>query len=276
MLKKTLLIAGTALFFSLTSFAQSQFEFIEDKHDFGTIIEGADAYWEFKFKNIGKDTIRLKDTPEEKDVRASCGCTTPTWTKVVAPGETGIVGAKYGSAGRPTGIISKNVTVTYQGTTVKVLTIYMVVVKADTTKYTEAQLKISSKISLEKNSYNFGKVEKGQKVMTKIVVKNSGKDSLSILSSQVACSCISFKLMMDNKKTKTAAEVKSIPAGKSGFIELVFTPNAEGLNTNIITLSTNDKTKPSTPITLTALVVTSLKEESPVKKDKVDPFGGNK
>jgi hypothetical protein len=275
MLKKTFLATAISLCFSLSLFAQTEFQFIEDKHDFGTIIEGTDAYWEFKFKNIGTDTIKLKEQPEP-DVRASCGCTTPTWTKVVAPGETGIVSAKYGSAGRPVGNITKNVTVMYKGNLIKVLTISMVVIKADTTKYTEVQLKTSSKISLEKNSYNFGKIEKGL-VMTKIPVKNSGKDSLSFLSSYSACNCISYKLMMENKKTKMASEVKSLPAGKSGYLELIYNPSAEGVNTNIITLVTNDKANPRTAITLSAEVVASLQPNSPIKNEgNINPFGGNK
>ncbi len=272
MLKKIIFAAGISLCFSLTTYAQAQFEFIEDKHDFGTITEGVNATWEFKFKNVGKDTIKLQPT----DVRASCGCTTPNWTKEpIAPGQTGIVSAQFGSAGRP-GIFNKNVTVSYQGNVVKMLGIKGIVIKPDTaTKYSEADLKKSPKIVLEKNSYHFGKVERGQKVSTKIVVKNTGKDSLSIISSQAACSCITSKLMMDNKKEKTSIEVKNIPPGKSGYIELIYFASGDGLNTDITTITTNDKATPRTPITLSADVVVSLQEKSPVENadKKSDPFG---
>jgi archaellum component FlaG (FlaF/FlaG flagellin family) len=269
MLKKIIFAAGISLCFTLTTFAQAQFEFIEDKHDFGTVIEGVNATWEFKFKNVGKDTIKLQPT----DVRASCGCTTPNWTKEpIAPGQMGLVSAQFGSAGRP-GIFNKNVTVSYQGNVVKMLAIKGVVIKPDTTKYTEAELKKSSKVSIEKPSYNFGKVERGQKVLTKITVKNIGKDSLSFPSWQSACSCITPKLMMD-KKDKTSIEVKNIPPGKSAYLELVYFASADGLNTDIITFTTNDKSNPRVAITLSAEVVNSLQEKSPLMEEKTNaPFG---
>jgi archaellum component FlaG (FlaF/FlaG flagellin family) len=269
MLKKIIFAAGISLCFSLTTFAQAQFEFIEDKHDFGTITEGVNATWEFKFKNVGKDTIKL----QPNDVRASCGCTTPNWTKdAIPPGGAGVVSAQFGSAGRP-GIFNKNVTVSYQGNVVKMLAIKGIVVKPDTTKYTEAELKKSAKITPEKTSHNFGKVERGQKVLTKINIKNTGKDSLTILSSQAACSCITPKLMMD-KKDKTSIEVKNIPPGKTAYLELVYFASADGLNSDILTLTTNDKANPRTAITLSAEVVTSLQETTPLKEDKTNvPFG---
>lgn len=269
MLKKLIFTTGISLFLTLSSFAQAQFEFIEDKHDFGTIIEGGPATWEFKFKNVGKDTITLQPT----DVRASCGCTTPNWTKdPILPGQMGSVSAQFGSAGRP-GVFNKNVTVSYKGAVVKMLIIKGVVIKPDTMKYTEAELKKSAKISLEKNSHNFGKVERGEKVSTKILVKNTGKDSLSLTSHQAACSCITAKLIME-KKDKTTIEVKNIPPGKSGFIELVYFASADGLNTDIVTLYTSDLASPRTAITLTAEVVNSLQEKSPIMEEKtIAPFG---
>ncbi len=269
MLKKIIFAAGISLFFSFNTFAQSEFEFIEDKHDFGTVIEGVNATWEFKFKNVGKDPIILQPT----DVRASCGCTTPNWTKdTIKPGGMGVVSAQFGSAGRP-GIFNKNVTVSYKGNVVKMLTIKGIVIKPDTTKYTEAELKKSPKIVLEKNAHNFGKVERGQKVMTRISIKNNGKDSLAILSSQSACSCITPKLMME-KKDKTTIEVKNIPPGKTYFLELVYFASGDGMNTDILTLTTNDKSSPRTEIKLSAEVVASLQEKSPLMEDKSNvPFG---
>ncbi|HVD99581.1 MAG TPA: DUF1573 domain-containing protein [Cytophagaceae bacterium] len=269
MLKKVIFTAAIALFFSLTTFAQAQFEFLEDKHDFGTINEGVNATWEFKFKNVGTEPIILQPT----DVRASCGCTTPSWTKdTIKPGGMGSVSAQFGSSGRP-GIFNKNVTVSYKGAVVKMLTIKGVVVKPDTTKFSDTEIKKSAHISLEKNSHNFGKVERGQKVLAKINIKNTGKDSLFILSGQAACSCITYKLMME-KKDKTTMEVKNVPPGKTYFLELVYFASSDGPNTDIITFTTNDKATPRTEVKLSAEVVASLQEKSPLMEDKtVAPFG---
>ncbi len=86
----------------------AQIEFDKTEHDFGTIEEGTQATHVFKFKNTGKKPIRLTR------VAASCGCTTPHWTREeVAPGKTGEIKVVYNSKGRP-GYFTKTVTVQYE------------------------------------------------------------------------------------------------------------------------------------------------------------------
>ncbi len=60
-------------------------------HDFGTIIKRTDpAKCEFKFTNTGKEPLILSD------VKSSCGCTIPSWTKApVLPGKTGVITVSY-------------------------------------------------------------------------------------------------------------------------------------------------------------------------------------
>lgn len=70
----------------------SQDSIIFDKleHDYGTIEYGGDGNVVFTFTNKGKAPVVLSN------VRASCGCTTPEWTKTpVLPGEKGIVKVRY-------------------------------------------------------------------------------------------------------------------------------------------------------------------------------------
>ncbi len=82
------------------------FLFESESHDFGTIPEGTQATFEFKFTNTGKEPLIISN------VQASCGCTTPKWTtEPIAPGKTGTVTASYNSSGRP-GPFTKTVTVT--------------------------------------------------------------------------------------------------------------------------------------------------------------------
>ncbi|MDA8896036.1 DUF1573 domain-containing protein [Bacteroidia bacterium] len=96
-------------------------EFTELNHDFGNIIEGEVASFQFVFTNKGDDPIKLTN------VRASCGCTTPLWTKEeVAPGETGVITAQYNSKGR-VGTFHKSITVNSTGGNVS-LTIKGVVI----------------------------------------------------------------------------------------------------------------------------------------------------
>lgn len=84
----------------------ADFKFETETFDFGTITEGIQATHEFEFINTGKEPLIISN------VRASCGCTTPSWTKEpVAPGAKGNIKAIYNSAGRP-GNFSKAITVT--------------------------------------------------------------------------------------------------------------------------------------------------------------------
>ena len=83
----------------------ADFKFEKEVHDFGNVKEGTQAEYVFKFTNIGKEPLVITN------VQASCGCTTPKWTKEpVKPGETGQVTAIYNSKGRP-GNFNKAVTI---------------------------------------------------------------------------------------------------------------------------------------------------------------------
>jgi hypothetical protein len=76
------------------------------------------------------------------------------------------------------------------------------------------------------------------------------------------------------KKDKTTYEVKNIPPGKSGLLELVYFATSDGISTDILTLTTNDKANPRTAITVSAEVVATLQEKSPIMEEKsVAPFG---
>ncbi len=106
-----------------------QFKFENELHDFGEIPEGPQATHEFKFKNTGKEPLVLSN------VKASCGCTTPSWTKEpVLPGKDGSVAATYNTQGRP-GPFSKAITITSNaGEATKVITIKGNVITAEQDK----------------------------------------------------------------------------------------------------------------------------------------------
>lgn len=74
-------------------------------HDFGKVKQGTPVTHEFKFTNTGKVPLVITN------VQASCGCTTPAWTKEpVMPGGQGFIKATYNAASA--GAFSKTVTVT--------------------------------------------------------------------------------------------------------------------------------------------------------------------
>ncbi len=80
--------------------------FEENTHDFGKIKEeDGPAEHEFRFKNdSGQPLVILR-------VKASCGCTTPAWTRDTIPmGDYGFIRAKYDTRNRP-GEFRKSLTV---------------------------------------------------------------------------------------------------------------------------------------------------------------------
>jgi hypothetical protein len=101
----------TFLMISFTGFAQGgKIVFEKTTHNFGSIQEkDGPVTATFEFTNTGTSPIKLTD------VKASCGCTTPEWTKEAIPaGKTGFVTASYNPQNRP-GSFDKTVTVHTDG-----------------------------------------------------------------------------------------------------------------------------------------------------------------
>ncbi|MCS7074753.1 MAG: DUF1573 domain-containing protein [Bacteroidia bacterium] len=86
---------------------KGEIEFTTLEYDFGKQKEdGGPLKYEFKFKNTGLGDVVLKD------IKASCGCTTPSWSKEpVAPGKEGSIVASFDPLNRP-GYFNKSLTVT--------------------------------------------------------------------------------------------------------------------------------------------------------------------
>lgn len=82
-----------------------QLEFEEMEFDFGTISEGKVVEHQFNFTNTGQSPLVISN------VQASCGCTSPDWTKTpVKPGEEGYVKVVFNSAGK-SGVQSPTVSI---------------------------------------------------------------------------------------------------------------------------------------------------------------------
>ena len=90
----------------VAAMADPQISFESIVHDFGTFPEESGRVsTEFVFTNTGDADLVLQK------VRASCGCTTPDWTKApVKPGEKGSIKVTYNASGRP-GSFNKTITV---------------------------------------------------------------------------------------------------------------------------------------------------------------------
>ena len=95
----------------------------ETEHDFNQIPQGKPVYYFFDITNIGKTELKLDD------VHASCGCTTPEWSRdPIAPGATVKIKVGYNAAAE--GHFEKPVTITYNSNQTKIITIKGTVWKA--------------------------------------------------------------------------------------------------------------------------------------------------
>lgn len=88
--------------------------FVQTEHDFGDIKPGEIVKHTFEFTNTGKTPLLIENA------QASCGCTTPSWTKEpVKPGDKGTIEVQFDSHGK-SGIQNKQVAIranTTPGTT---------------------------------------------------------------------------------------------------------------------------------------------------------------
>lgn len=87
------------------------------EHDFGKIPQGKPVTYTFEVANSSKADLKIDN------VQASCGCTTPEWDreKAIAPGATSKITVGFNAAAE--GPFTKLITVTYNGTETKQLTI---------------------------------------------------------------------------------------------------------------------------------------------------------
>ncbi len=119
----------------------ADFKFEREVHDFGNIKEGVQAEYTFKFTNTGKEPLVITN------VQASCGCTTPKWTKEpVKPGESGQVTAIYNSKGRP-GTFNKAITITSNAKTAQKVLFIKGNVEAASAAETESAMPIKKEVA---------------------------------------------------------------------------------------------------------------------------------
>lgn len=81
-------------------------EFEKTIHDFGKIKDGSSVKHVFKFKNTGKRPLLISN------VKASCGCTVPKWSRdPIAPGASSEIEVLFNSKGKK-GKQHKSITIT--------------------------------------------------------------------------------------------------------------------------------------------------------------------
>lgn len=200
--------------------------FKEKTHDFGEILEQqGNADYEFIFTNNSGRSVRIIS------VQASCGCTTPDWSKeAVTPGKTGFIKASYDPKGRP-GYFNKSLTVTtdlsgnpvmlqIKGTVVDKLT-----VKDETLSAAHGNLR------LKNSSFSLGKIFINKEISTtEFAVVNNGKEK------------IDFKEVVAPSYLQVVTP-PSLQPGERGMIKLKYDAKAKkqfGFQSDNIELKTTD------------------------------------
>ncbi|MGB3616586.1 MAG: DUF1573 domain-containing protein [Catalinimonas sp.] len=238
MRKHAPLLCFAALLLAGPLAAQGIMSFQTEAHDFGDVVEGTKAEHEFTFTNTGDQPVVISS------VRASCGCTTPHWTREpILPGQSGSIKASYNSQGRPGGF-HKTITVTSNAATPsRVLRISGSVV--DQPAYTAEELARSPRVQADQVRLAMGKVELGQHATRTFRVQNTGKSDLVIEGHRSNCDCIELE----------PAQTTLAP-GASTAVKVTYAPRYD--RSESVMLLTNDLTTPALEITLRADVVQSL------------------
>lgn len=167
--------------------------FEETEHDFGKINEadGRVSYI-FNFKNEGMSPLVLSN------VRASCGCTTPTWTKEpVEPGQTGSITVTYNPNGRP-GRFQKTITITSNATEPSMRIYIKGEVIPKPAKPVNQYAVQMGELSLKSKSVDFGVVKKGEFKQAEIEYANLTQAEHSVdLATNAADAYISNQITLN-------------------------------------------------------------------------------
>jgi hypothetical protein len=162
---------------TLTSFAQKPVIDFEIKtYDFGKINEeDGKATYVFNFTNKGNVPLVVNR------VQASCGCTTPTWTKEpIEPGKKGSITVTYNPAGRP-GVFTKSITV-YSNATEEQSSLLIkgeVITKSNNTEV-DAYSQSIGNLKLNAKVVQMNNIDKGKSQVRTVEIKNSGNANLKV------------------------------------------------------------------------------------------------
>lgn len=155
-----------------TPAATPAIEFDETTHDFGNLKRGDPAEHTFKFTNTSKTPVSLNY------VKASCGCTTPSWTREeVEPGKTGTIEVKYNSY--RVGRFTKSITVKYDSTSNPIVLYIKGEVESPPPSDEETYLVSQGGLSFDKVVFNLGTTDSDQPKEMEFKVKNASPNPIT-------------------------------------------------------------------------------------------------
>lgn len=219
---------------SITSFAQvaKPIQFREEAFNFGEVVENAGPVThQFEFTNLSSRPVKILN------VKPSCGCTTPDWSKdPIPPGKTGFIQARFDPKGRP-GFFSKSLTVTTDFDPSPIMlqikgNVISEAKEADTGFNTN-----NGNWKMRNSSFNFGKVYiKDEFVVREFPIMNAGKKPI-----------INSKKIDGPAHIRVTVEPGVLAPGETGVIKLSYNgklKNQYGFQTDNITIHTDDELHP--------------------------------
>ncbi len=228
MMKKIFFTALIAVL-SLPALSQAKPIFLKYDHDFGEIneIDGA-VTTDYIIRNIGDAPLVLLE------VKPSCGCTQPEWTKdTIPPGGEGFVRAIFDPTNLP-GPFEKVVYVRTNGIPASTTLLFRGTVKPRPFDVEEKYPLVFGKLRLENNFLMFGESYKGEVDSVTLKIYNQSKKDLYVKNMLNVPSYIAFQ--MDN-------EFQRIPAKKEVTIKGLFNTKLAdkwGEQNYVFYLNTND------------------------------------
>ncbi len=245
-----MMLFPTTVLFSQTQTAK--ITFAEESYDFGKINEEkGPVTHEFTFTNTGGQPLIIQN------VKASCGCTSPDWTKEpVLPGKKGFVKATYNPQGRP-GPFNKSITVTSnaENSTV-ILTIKGDVIPKPRTIEDDYPIQVGS-IRMKTNHLAFVKVFNNQLKTDSIPIVNSSQETVKLTFTNIP----------------THLSVKAVPAelkpNQKGRIEVTYDGNKQkewGFVIDRVDMLINGKADPNNRISISATIEEDFSKLTPEQR----------
>jgi hypothetical protein len=251
MKKIFLSIVSILLVFSALNAQQkgANISFETETHDFGKIQESnGNVEYKFDFTNTGSTPLIITN------VKASCGCTSPTWTeKPVMPGQKGFVSAVFNPARRP-GKFNKSILVETNTEKARVvLRILGEVIPREKT-VDDYYPKAIGALKLETNHFAFVKVYNNQLKVDTLKIYNPTDRNMEIRFDNVPAYLklsISSSIIKPKEKAFIIGEYDGAKANDWGFV------------TNRVKLFINNEELPAGVLTISAKIEEDFSQLTP-------------
>jgi len=241
-------------YFAITQTNNPRIVFEKETHDFGKIKEeDGPVSYDFVFTNTGSQPLIIQN------VRTSCGCTSPEWTKdPVLPGKKGFVRATYNPAGRP-GPFNKSITVISNAENSSVtLFIKGDVIPKPKTIEDEYPILVGD-LRLRTNHLALFDVFLGKQKIDSIPIYNASDKDIKLSFVNVP-EHISVRVVPEKLKPKS-----------KGSIVISYNPDKKGdfgFVSDRFELKVNDKAPQNNTITVSAKILEDFSNLTPEQKEK--------